>query len=316
MSLRRQPGTALVTAMLVVAIASIAATGLIERQHIDIRRTDNLLGLDQAYTHARSAESWAVAVLLRDNRTFDSRQDDWAKLFEPIPVEGGSLSAQVFDETALFNLNNLVDDSGKPSKKDIDAFERLLAQLELDTTLAGAVVDWLDADINLATQGAEDGDYLRLDPPYRAANRGMAGISELRQVRGIDDTIYRKLAAYVTALPRRTAINVNTAPLPVLMAVIKGLDATTAGTIVENRGNKPYEDIAVFRGQQALEGLEVGEVAVGSEYFRIETRVRLGRSYIIQNTLVHRAGADAATGTNATANVGIEVLARARGEMS
>ncbi|MGD8514424.1 MAG: type II secretion system minor pseudopilin GspK [Granulosicoccaceae bacterium] len=308
----RQGGTALVTALLVVALASVAATGLLERQRIDIRRTANLLTLDQAFAYARAAESWAVAVLRRDatENRHDSRLDKWAALFEPIPIDDGSLTAQVVDQQALFNLNNLVDASGKPSQKDIAAFERLLAALELDTTLAGAVLDWIDADSNVATHGAEDNDYLRRDVPYRAANRAMAAVSELRQVRGIESEVYDKLAAYVTALPERTTVNVNTAPVPVLMAVVKGLSTSAAATILATREVTPYEDENAFRGQQALEGLQVDGIGVSSDYFLIESRVRLGRSRIVHNTLVKRG---ATTGDQPGV---IEILARSRGGLS
>jgi general secretion pathway protein K len=307
----RQAGTALVTALLVVALASVASTGLIEHQRIDIRRTDNLLTLDQAFTYARSAEGWAAAVLLRDaaENQVDSQQDKWAVLFEPISIENGSLTAQVFDQQALFNLNNLIAANGKPSKPDIETFERLLAALELDTALVGAVLDWIDADINVATHGAEDNDYLRLDTPYRAANRSMASVSELRQVRGVDVAVYNKLVPFVSALPERTSVNINTAPIPVLMAVVKGLSLSAAEAIVENREVTPYADETTFRGQQALEGLKVDGISVSSDYFRIESTVSLGRSRVVHTTLVQRSATTGRPGS-------IEILARSRGGLS
>lgn len=308
--MRKQSGTALVTAMLIVAIASVASAGLLERQRIDVRRTDNVLTLDQAFVYARSAEVWAGQVLIRDageNKT-DSLLDTWAGLLESIPIEGGALSAQVFDQQARYNLNNLVDDSGKASDKDMEAFQRLLAALQLDSTLASAIVDWIDADVNAGVAGAEDVDYLALDTPYRAANRPLTSISELLRVRGITEEVYEKLKPYVTALPVRTAINVNTAEVPVLMAAVKGLDEGSAAAIIEKRTEEVFADDASFRGQQALEGLEVGEISVNSHYFMIEANVQYGRSRVRQHTLIERQDTE-----NKKA---IIVVARSRGGLS
>lgn len=307
---KRQAGTALVMALLVVAIASVAATALLQRQRIDVRRTDNVLTLDQAFAYARAAESWAGQVLLRDaleNKT-DSLLDKWSALLEPIPIEGGSLSAQVFDQQARFNLNNLVDDSGRASKKDLDAFERLLTVLQLDTAVASAVVDWMDADSNPLPTGAEDNDYLALDTPYRTSNQRLASVSELRLVRGVTAEVYEKLRPYVTVLPVRTSVNVNTAEIQVLMAIIKGLDETGAAGIIGVRTTTPYADQSSFRGQQALEGLEVGDISVDSQFFIIDTNVQYGRSRIRQDSLVERK--------NNKGSAVIRVLARSRGGLS
>lgn len=309
--MKKQLGTALVTALLVVAIASVAAAGLLGRQRIDIRRTDNVLTLEQAFIYARAAETWAGQVLLLDaeeNKT-DSELDKWSSLLEPIAIEGGALSAEVSDLQARFNLNNLVDDSGKASKSDVEAFGRLLAAIEVERSLAGAIVDWIDADINAGLTGAEDVEYLALDVPYRTANRQFASVSELRRVRGISDEIYKKIKPYVTVLPERTKVNVNTAELPVLLAVIKGIDETTTNNIIEQRKTVPYENESSFRGQQALEGLEVGEISVSSDYFMVEINVQYGRSRTRQHSLINRK-------KSATGKAGIIVMARSRGGLS
>jgi general secretion pathway protein K len=309
--MKKQLGTALVTALLVVAIASIAAAGLLGRQRIDIRRTDNVLTLEQAFIYARAAETWAGQVLLLDakeNKT-DSQLDDWGSLLEPIPIDGGGLSVELFDQQARFNLNNLVDDSGKASKSDVEAFGRLLTAIEVDRSLAGAIVDWIDADINAGLTGAEDVEYLALDVPYRTANRQFASVSELRRIRGITDEIYKKIEPYVTVLPERTKVNVNTAKLPVFLAIIKGIDETTANSFIEQRKTEPYENESSFREQPTLEGLQVEGISVSSDYFMVEIKVQYGRSRTRQHSLINRKNS-----TNGEAE--IIVMARSRGGLS
>jgi type II secretory pathway component PulK len=93
------------------------------------------------------------------------------------------------------------------------------------------------------------------------------------------------------------------------MAVVKGLGTAGAETIIATREVTPYEDENVFRGQQALEGLEVDGISVNSDYFLIESKVGLGRSRVVQHTLVQRAAAAGQQGV-------IEILARSRGGLS
>ena len=54
-----QQGVALVTALLVVALATVAAVAMATRLHVDVRRTANLVHGEQSYAYALAAESWA-----------------------------------------------------------------------------------------------------------------------------------------------------------------------------------------------------------------------------------------------------------------
>ena len=66
--LKRQTGVALITAMLVTAIASVTVASMASRQHMDIRRTSNILDAEQAYLFALGAESYAKDILIEDKK--------------------------------------------------------------------------------------------------------------------------------------------------------------------------------------------------------------------------------------------------------
>ena len=68
-----QRGVALVTALLVVALATVAAVAMASRQQLDVRRTANLLQGDQAYVYAQAVEDWARVVLKRDENKQSTR---------------------------------------------------------------------------------------------------------------------------------------------------------------------------------------------------------------------------------------------------
>jgi general secretion pathway protein K len=286
-------GTALVTALLVVALASAAAAAMLKQQHLDIRRASNVFNADQAGLYAQSAEAWVIQLLLRDKQENknDSLADTWATLREPIDIKDGKMLVQVEDLQGRFNLNNLLNSEGKPSEAERQRFQRLLSLLELDTDLVFPILDWIDSDINASFPGgAEDNEYLRHELAHRTANAPFASSSELLQVKGIGSEEYERLKPYVTALPGKVAVNINTAPAVILAASIEGMDLTEAQTLVEARPENGYEDVSVFRSEQALNGRKVEGISVSSNYFAIKVDVSLDRHQSGSSTMVARDG--------------------------
>jgi general secretion pathway protein K len=289
-----QRGVALITALLVVALATVAAVSMASRLQLDVRRAANLLETEQAQLYLLGAESWGIGVLHRhrQSRDTDALGDDWAVILPPLPVDGGDIAGRIEDMQARFNLNNVVAPTGEPSPPDVAILQRLLRLLELDPQLVQAVIDWVDSDIDPQfPDGAEDDYYLRYDPPYRAANRPMASVSELRLIRGVDGEVYERLAPHVAALPERTVINVNTAEPTVLMALSEELDEGLAQAIVEARGEDGFADIEAFLRVPGLADLDIDRQAIGvaSAYFRLTALARIGRSRAHTTSLLGRA---------------------------
>ncbi|WP_303902870.1 type II secretion system minor pseudopilin GspK [Thiohalomonas denitrificans] len=276
----RQRGVALVTALLVVALATTAAVSMVARQQVDIRRTGNLLEGEQAYLYLLGIEDWAAQILRDDRKDNDTDHlnEDWTTILPPIEVEGGQVGGFLEDLQGRFNINNLVEND-QISGPDLRHFRRLLAALSLDAELADPIADWLDSDSNvLVPSGAEDGSYLSRDPAYRTANGPMVDVSELRLVAGVDTETWEALAPYVTALPKRTEINVNTAPLPVMMSLAAGLTEADAEALVAARGDEGFQSANDFFKQQAVAGRKnLAKITVSSNWFGIHGDVEVGR---------------------------------------
>jgi general secretion pathway protein K len=217
----RARGVALVTALLAVALAVVLLAILLDAIETGSARSATVARGLQADAYARGLERWALEILRRD-AAFDEGRDSfaeaWATGLPPTPVEGGVISGRLIDQGGCFNVNNLVA-GGVEVGYQRARFERLLTVLRLDPSIAGAVIDWIDPDGVPVPRGAEDAVYAARNPPYRAANRPLAHASELRAVAGIDDETWRRLAPHVCALPPPTPLNVNTATVPVLMAL-------------------------------------------------------------------------------------------------
>jgi general secretion pathway protein K len=290
----RQSGVALITAMLITVLATIAAVSMASKQHLDIRRTMNVVEFDQAYLFALGVETWAREILARDRRDnlVDHPGEPWATILPPIEVEGAQVSGWIEDLQGRFNLNNLVDAAGNPREADILRFRRLLRALSLDERLADAVVDWIDPDAEPRfPDGAEDEVYMAMDPPYRAANSPMAHPSELLLVRGFTPEIFEIIRPHVHTLPAGTTININTATAPVLMSVIEDLTESDAEQLIEDRGDDGYQSIEDFMAHPLLmdRQLTITDTGVASAYFMVNGNVRYGRNQVNLHSLVFRA---------------------------
>lgn len=227
-----QQGVALITVLLVVVIATVAASAMTFTQQLDIRRSARVLELGQARVLGDGVESWARQVIARDDAGSDHPGELWANLPPAIPVEGWLLGASLSDLQSRFNLNNLVNSDDTPNVNALAQFRRLLQSQKIDPELAFAVVDWIDVNNEPAgVVAAEDDYYLAQQPGRRAANRWMAHVSELRLIRGFDalrPEPMSALLALVTALPATSHVNINTARPVVLAAMVEGLSESAA----------------------------------------------------------------------------------------
>lgn len=290
--IKQQRGVALITAMLITALATVVAVSMASRQHLDISRTANVLELDQAYLFALGVEDWARQILARDreDNSKDHTGEDWATILPPIVVEGAVVSGKIEDMQGLFNINNLID-NGKPSKVDVERFRRLLKAVDLDDNLSDAVLDWIDENEDLTfPDGAEDGAYLGETPAYRTPNSLMASPSELRLIKGFTEESMEALAPFITALPERTTINVNTAPAQVLMSLADGMTFSEAEEIISDREDDGYDNIDTFLNIKSVKGhiKQTDDLGLESQYFLISADSYYGKSHIELFSLINR----------------------------
>lgn len=288
----QQRGVALVTALLVVAIATVAAIAMASRQQLDIRRTGSLLHGEQAWAYAVGAENWAVVVLRRDREDskIDTLGEDWSTQPPVSFVEGGSIIGRLIDLQSRFNVNNLVSGGGA-NVGNIDYYKRLLRLLDLEEELAEALVDWIDTDINVRfPDGAEDENYLLLETPYRVSNRPLADISELRLVKGYTAEVVARLQPYLVALPEPTPININTADAVLLAALDADLGLSDGEALVEARGEDGYESVASFMDQPALNAKQVDDslLSVETQWFLMVSQADIGQGRARLASLIQR----------------------------
>jgi general secretion pathway protein K len=291
---QRQRGAAVLVAMLVVAIAALAASSFMFRSQVEWRRFENLSRMDQAQSVLRAAQQWGATVLLDDarNSSVDHRGEAWATRLPPVEAENYRIWGLMEDQEGRFNLNNLVA-NGEIDQQQLAIFVRLLSALRLPESLAVAVADWIDADdLPFNSNSVDSPYYASLQMPYRATNQHLININELLRVKDMDRNTLAMLRPFVTVLPTRTPINVNTASPEVLVALVPGLSSEEAYSMVAKRERTYYRNITDF--QQALPSgmtAPASGVSVSSQYFLVQARASNERLSIGNQALYRRVGA-------------------------
>jgi general secretion pathway protein K len=299
----RQRGVALVTAVLIVALATILAVDVGFKGYLDQRRTATTFALDQGFQIALGAEAWAADILRKD-KIESPKTDDftelWATPIPPIPVDGGEIEGLLEDMQGRFNINSLVRLDGnrlvvhQPSVKRL---ERLLELLELETKWATLIADWIDSDNQEQfPDGAEDGAYTALMPPYRTANMPITRTSELLALEGFGLERFQRLEPFITALPVGTKLNLCTAPLEVLDSLVEGNIEYSRAPDTNNdlRKERCFPNKREFQSG-AMSGLPADEkqelddmLDETSNYFRATVWVTIGTTQFTLYSLLYR----------------------------
>ena len=281
-----QQGAALVVALLVFALCTALVVAMELEFNRFYQRGANALLAEQAEAYLRGAEELATLALLADydaDKKLEKPRDDlleiWAQDPAPYPLdEGGWLAGRLQDLQGLFNLNSLAEriapTEGAPPAQAAQRFTpaqaqfiRLLQALgepqvseQEAIQITEAVADWLDRDLEPAPEGAEDDYYFVQVPAYRAANRPMASVSELRAVAYVTPEIYRALEPWVTVWPQVPGtLNIHTAPAMVLRSLnadddLGPLSAADGQALVEQREAAGFADVDDFLASPVFAG--------------------------------------------------------------
>jgi general secretion pathway protein K len=294
----RERGVALITAVLMVALATMLAVEVGFRGFLDQRRSGTLFALDQGLQIALGAEAWAADFLKRDlqESQTDHFGETWARPLPPLPIEGGTVEGRLEDMQGRFNLNNLIHTDGTPNPTAVKQFERILAMLEIEPNWAIAMADWIDQDTQPGfPDGAEDTVYTGMDPPHLAANMPITRVSELLVLPGFGPERYARLRPYVSALPVGTPLNVCTAPGVVLDALSEDARefSLNPDDLLKRRENACFptlQDLRGSLGDAAYTELQ-DSLTESSAYFRATVWVTIGTTQFTLYSLLARGGA-------------------------
>jgi general secretion pathway protein K len=291
----RQRGIALVTALLITTLAVSAVAGVFWHQQVQVRAMENQRLHLQTQWAQRAGLDWSRQILRDDSeRSPELTTLDGAWNMQPAEIqldryfdrdptaEAGSrasLASRLIDAQSRYNLANLA--SGRSlNLAEIRLYERLLASLRLDPALALRTAQAIAA----GQQG--EGGVQR-----QAALRR---VDELSSVPGYTQPVLAALAAFIVLLPTPADLNLDTAA-PELLAAVTRLSLPQARQLADRRRQAYFRGMAELRAalpdSTVLDGVRVG---LRSDYFLVESKIRLDRAELDTVSLLYRPRGSAA----------------------
>jgi general secretion pathway protein K len=288
-------GAALLTAMLTVALVATFAAAALWQQWRSIEVETAERARVQSEWILTGALDWARLILREDRNGFDHLGEPWAVPLQEARLSSflaadrnntaetgpevldAFLSGEVMDLQSLLNVSNLVEADGKPSENGLESFARLFQLLDLPE----GELDRLAENLRLASA----------NPPGPAAPLSPKRVDQLVWL-GLSPRTVATLQPYITILPRRTSVNLNTASAEVIYASAAQLSMADAQLLVARRAAAPFQknsDVYSLLpgGAPALpEGQS--EVGFGSNFFQVRARLRLDQLVVEERSVIER----------------------------
>lgn len=303
----KQRGAALLLAMLTVTlVATLAAASLwqqwrsVEVEAAERQRVQSAWVLTGALDWARLilredarsggadhlAEPWAVPLQESRLSTFLAADRDNTGGASSEEQLDAFLSGQITDMQSRLNLRNLVDDN-QISEVSLAAFQRLFTLLNLPPQELTLLAEQLQLALDTRQYNSGNGKRIPL-LPRRAEDLGWLGLQP---------ATVAALRPYVSVLPQRTPVNLNTASAEVLVASVPQLSMAEAQKLVAARAGKYFRSSADASAVLNQSGIVFNdsEHGIASRYFEVLGRLRLGSSTVLERSLVQRDGINVTT---------------------
>ena len=309
--LHHQRGVALITVMLIFAIAAALAARMMTNGAVQVEQASVYLQQQRVTTYAQGVESYVIALLKedwdKDSRqeaaAFDHPQDSWAQL-KRFPLDEfeneasgeseGEILLRVEPLNGFFNLGNIINDKGEIDPTQVRIFKQILVNHQVPTQMVDLTIDWMDLDNTTnSLLGAEDNNYLLKSPAYRTADQRMVNLSEwaLLENSEITPDVQAKLEQDITILPEVTKVNVNWAK-PEILALVTQSSPGQAEQWVVGREFTPITNVKEFLTKNNLDEKLESLLTTRSQYFRIRIRVNISGQLAYITSIVHRQQAD------------------------
>lgn len=272
---------ALVTTALITTVASamlVAQWQMAQVEAAERARAQAAWLLDGALQWSRLILRQDAQADARSNRNMDHAGEPWALTLRPTrldaflasaqassgqtatPLQAGEaslaavlLSGQILDAGARLNLLNFLYLSGADAERARAQVRALFAALQLPPAQADALLQ------RLSTIAHPSDRQRALLPTHLADLRAL----------GVSAQSLEALAPYVRLWPAAVAVNLNTAPAPVLQALSMARNPPSFQPLIDQRRQNPWRsvDAALASVGGAASGIHASDVNVRSDHF-------------------------------------------------
>jgi general secretion pathway protein K len=337
--IREKQGIALLITLSVTAILVAAALEYNRRARFAVVSTASMRDRLTLAQMAAGGVHAAMALLVKDKSesNVDSLQENWAnpekieEIIQEIPFEDGKLTVVITDELGRIQINALVDfpDSRQFKQSQVMLWDRLLRHMGNEeemkddsdpVAIINSIKDWLDSGDDEATSGlsgAESSYYEDLLPPYASRNNPIPDVNELLLIKGITPglfygseekagiakylTVHGMTAGEGTTFTWPGRINLNTADLPVLVALLPSESGDLAQLLYDYRQEMAAEnDLHDFSNPQWYKNvpafsdvsIDPDLITTASDIFRIESIAELNSTKSTVTAVIQRVQND------------------------
>ncbi len=257
-TLASERGVILIALLWILTALSVIAMSFSRESFVEVAAARNARDGAIAYYAARAGIATTAFQLIQRKMTPRVQQIELQGPPDPIDIGlirgqagDGEYEVEIQSESGKINLNFVLDEQLKALMEALG-----IGRPDSDI-IVDSILDWKDPDSLRHANGAEDDYYQSLNPPYKAKNGRFDTVEELLLVRGVtadyfyghverapDGSFIRRvgLANCLTVYSANNLINVNSAPIEVLMSV-PGVSPQAAQMIYERRKSKPFNSV-------------------------------------------------------------------------
>jgi general secretion pathway protein K len=242
-----EDGVVLVLVLLILALISVMVLSWAQEWRTELKLASNYGKAHQCQRLAEAGIYYALGKMVVAKRAELQGQaiasqaaeaDFWEGDQQPHRLElpDGLVEVKIADEAGKINLN-------LASEELLRRFFTVLGLSELQVrTMVDSILDWRSRGDYPRPYGAKSAYYLSLDPPYAAKAGKFETVEELAWVHGFEASPWiARLSQWLTIQTTSPSINLNTAPLEVLLAV--GLPQDAAVSLIATRQTAPLRSL-------------------------------------------------------------------------
>lgn len=295
-------GTALIAALLLVALMAAVSVQLIDLTRFSVFRTAQIDTRTQSYWYARGARDFAEQIIVRSgppSRSVMRPNELWLTGPHISQIDDGLIEGRIVDGNNCININALSGRGSSDTDLQISASDRQAFIARMFTSLAeelgipagvaerlkNQMIDWIDTDTRPEPGGAEDAVYGNLETPYRAANQRFYELEELLALPDMTPEWFEVLRPWLCVRPsfEQPALNLNTlhADQAVLLtALFHGdLALSDSQTLLFRRPIEGYDDPDGFWSDHLIARMDPAvslkeRTGLRTQWFEMHLRVR------------------------------------------
>jgi len=313
---RRQSGSAILTAMLTVALVATLASSALWQQW----RSTEIEGAQrtrlQAHWILGGALDWGRLILAEDarNSTVTYLSQPWAvplqeaRLSTFVAANESDATAQdlpdiylsghIIDLQSRLNISNLIQ-NGVVDPGTHAAFVRLFHILQLDPSQLDTLTQMLQQAQKAAAPSGFHTPMTSSSPPPATTGTDTVPNAPLMPLQvdqltwlGLSPAVVDQLRPYVCLLPFATPVNLNTASAEVLYAAISSLEWPDAQQFVRMRDQKHLLSLSDAQSRSGLPPMRLNDSqhAVSSQFFEVHSRLRTDQIVTQELAVLQRNG--------------------------